>query len=207
MNILFSSAFIVLLVLLITQFTSSKHGKTLKVLAVFGIIVGTLSIFYVSFFDSRVSIISPIKIRSENATSQNLKVYAITFAEDQKDTINRKVIFDQEIEPTKLSEFSIDGQNIGKFWLVAKNDQNDIKFLKEVIKDASKVDIKITDEKIQNEEDAQTARELIFSLEINKQVLNFAIWSNIILIVLLIWSFTKINKNTEKLKVGNELEN
>ncbi len=194
MDILFSSALLLLVLFLITQFVDSKHSKTLSNLAIFGILVGIVSIIYVPFFASSVKIVSPLEISSENTTTQNLKVYAITFIKDANDTINRKVVFDKELAPNKSSNFSIDKDGLGRFWIVAKNDSNEIKYLKDFDKNSNQIDIKITEGENIDQVEAQIARELIFAIDINKQVLNFAIWSNVLLIVLLIWGITKLKR-------------
>ena len=194
MNILFSSAFVLLVLLLITQFTNFKQSKILRSLAVFGILVGIVSIIYVSFFASKVSMVYPLEINTENGTTQNLKIYAVTFVKDQNDSINKKVFFDAEIAPTNTSKFSINADDENSFWIVAKNDQNDIKFLKEVKRNNEKINLKITDNEVVDQKNAQTARELIFDFDIKKQILNFIIWSNIILMLLLSWSILKLKK-------------
>lgn len=197
MDILFSSAFLLLILFLVSQFLDSKHSKTLIKLAVFGIIVGLIAIFYVSFFASSVKIVSPIEINTENATSENLKIYAITFGKDATDTINRNVVFDKEVAPATNSSFSIDKDNLGKFWIVAKNDANEIKYLQVADDSRNQIDIKITEGQNNIQADAQVAREMIFALDINKQVLTFAIWSNVLLIILLLWSIIKLKKNRQ----------
>ena len=197
MDILFSSAFLLLILFLVSQFLDSKHYKTLIKLAVFGIIVGLIAIFYVSFFASTVKIVSPIEINTENATSENLKIYAITFSKDATDTINRNVVFDKELAPATNSSFSIDKDNLGKFWIVAKNDANEIKYLQVADDSRNQIDITITEGQNNIHADAQVAREMIFALDINKQVLTFAIWSNVLLIVLLLWSIIKLKKNRQ----------
>jgi len=197
MDILFSSAFLLLILFLVSQFLDSKHYKTLIKLAVLGIIVGLIAIFYVSFFASSIKIVSPIEINTENATSENLKIYAITFSKDATDTINRNVVFDKELAPATNSSFSIDKDNLGKFWIVAKNDANEIKYLQVADDSRNQIDITITEGQNNIQADAQVAREMIFALDINKQVLTFAIWSNVLLIVLLLWSIIKLKKNRQ----------
>lgn len=194
MDILFSSAFLLLVLFLITQFVDNKHYKKLVNLAFFGIFVGVVAILYVSFFKSSIKIISPIEIQTENTTATNLKVYAITFGKDPNDSISREVVYDKELKPSSTSNFSINKVGLGKFWIVAKNTANEIKYLKVFDDTKNNIDLKISDNEAVNKSDAQTARELIFALDINKQVLNFAIWSNILLIILLIWSIIKLTK-------------
>ena len=195
MDILFSSAFLLLIVLLITQFVDRKHSKQLRNLAIFGIFVGIISIVYVSFFMTTVKMVAPIEININNTTAANLKIYAITFDRDAKDTIHREVLYDKEVAPSSASNFSIDSNGLGSLWVVAKNSRNEIIYL-EVLNDLqNKIEVKVADNENINLPDAQTARELIFALDINKQVHNFAIWSNIILILLLIWSFFKLKKH------------
>ena len=193
MDILFSSAFLLLVVFLITQFIDSKNSKILIVIAAFGITVGLTAIIYVSYSASATKIQSPTEITVQNSTNQILKIYAITFDEDLTDTIKRTVFFDKELSTAK-STFSIENKQLGKFWIVAKNEANQIKFLKSIDQIQAKVFVEVIDGTSISEVDAQTARELIFDRDIKHQVLTFAVWSNILLIALLLWSIFKLNK-------------
>ena len=194
MDILFSSAFALLIIFLITQFLDSKHRKALQKLAVLGVLIGLLSIIYVLFIASSSTITAPTQILAENRSNENLKIYAITFAKDKTDTLSTKVFFDKELKPSKIAEFSVDRNNNGSLWIVAKNQSNTIKHISKFddIKDQTLV--KISGNESFDKSNAQTARELIFAKDINDQVLTFAIWSNLILMVLLIWGFYKLSK-------------
>ena len=194
MDILFSSAFLLLVAFLVTQFLDSKNSKPLILIASISIVIGLIAIIYVSYFASSVTIESPIEITVENSSNQPLNIYAITFDQDLNDTINRNVFFDKKLSFAKKSTFSIDNKQLGKFWIVAKNESNEIKYLKSIDPITSKVDVAITTDSIIEAVDAQTARELIFDRDIKQQVLSFAIWSNILLIALLLWSIFKLNK-------------
>ena len=77
---------------------------------------------------------------------------------------------------------------------MAKNETNQIKYLKSFDQISSNIVVEITQNATIEEDGAQTARELIFDRDIKQQVLNFAIWSNVLLIVLLFWSIFKLTK-------------
>ena len=194
MDILFSSAFALLVLFLITQFLDSKHRKILQKFAILGVLIGLFSILYVSFFQNSRTIANPIRIKTENGSNENLKVYAIAFAKDAADTLSTKVVFDKEMLPSSSSEFSIDKSNTGNFWIVAKNQTNAIRHLSKYSENDSEVVLNISKTASFDETNAQTARELIFAKDINNQVLNFAIWSNIALMIMLIWGFYKLRK-------------
>ncbi|WP_318640495.1 hypothetical protein [Flavobacterium ardleyense] len=200
MDILFSTAFFLLVVFLITQFLDSKNSKTLIILASFAILVGIISIIYVSYFTTSTKIINPVEITVQNSTNQSLKIYAITFDADLTDTINTTVLLEKELAVAKKTTFLIDNKNLQKFWIVAKNEANEIKFLKSSNKFLPNLIFKITTDENIDKAEAQTARELIFDRDIKMQVLRFAIWSNILLIALLLWSIFKLNKIRNKNK-------
>ena len=200
MDILFSTAFFLLVVLLITQFLDSKNSKTLIILASFAIPVGIISIIYVSYFTTSTKIINPVEITVQNSTNQSLKIYAIKFDADLTDTINTTVLLEKELAVAKKTTFPIDNNNLQKFWIVAKNEANEIKFLKSSNKFQPNLIFKITTDDNIDKAEAQTARELIFDRDIKMQVLSFAIWSNILLIALLLWSIFKLNKIRNKNK-------
>lgn len=200
MDILFSTAFFLLVVFLITQFLDSKNSKTLIILASFAIPVGIISIIYVSYFTTSTKIINPVEITVQNSTNQSLKIYAIKFDADLTDTINTTVLLEKELAVAKKTTFPIDNNNLQKFWIVAKNEANEIKFLKSSNKFQPNLIFKITTDDNIDKAEAQTARELIFDRDIKMQVLSFAIWSNILLIALLLWSIFKLNKIRNKNK-------
>ncbi len=200
MDILFSTAFFLLVVFLITQFLDSKNSKTLIILASFAIPVGIISIIYVSYFTTSTKIINPVEITVQNSTNQSLKIYAIKFDADLTDTINTTVLLEKELAVAKKTTFSIDNKNLQKFWIVAKSEANEIKFLKSSNKFQPNLIFKITTDDNIDKAEAQTARELIFDRDIKMQVLSFAIWSNILLIALLLWSIFKLNKIRNKNK-------
>ena len=194
MDLLFSSDFLLLIVFLVTQFLDSKNSKILILWASAAIFIGFCAIVYVSTVASSVKIQNPIEITVQNSSNQNLKIYAITFDKDINDTINRKVFFDKELSVAYKSTFSIENNQLGKFWIVAKNETNQIKYLKSFDQISSNIVVEITQNATIEEDGAQTARELIFDRDIKQQVLNFAIWSNVLLIVLLFWSIFKLTK-------------
>ena len=203
MQIIFLSAFALLVSLLINQFIDSKHHKVLKKIAIFGIIIGSVTLGYDTFLSASTDITSPITIHTENNTNQDLKLYVITFGKDTLSRTNTKVFLDTEIIPRNSSTFSVEGNEISEFWIVAKNKTNDIKYLNVPEQINSEIDIKITNNEAIDAKNAQTARELIFAKDINNQVKNFGIWSNIILIGLLVISIFRMKKNrknTQKTK-------
>lgn len=188
MNILIFSSFIIFAILLLQYFYATKKG--IKLLAVFGVFVGFFALGLNHLFNSCFGASTPIDIKTKNLTEQNLKIYAIAFWDNSWSGNGNFVNYDTELKPNKSSEFCIDNDN-GKFWLVAKNNNNEIKYLQEITDNKSKYNFKID---LNNEieiEKAQIAKELTFKKDKGVELEKYLILTNIILIGLLIFGIKK----------------
>lgn len=157
---------------------------------IFGITVGFISLGLNHLFNSCFGASTPVDIKTKNLTEQNLKIYAIAFWEDYGNGSGNYTNYDTELRPNETSEFCIDNDG-EKFWLVAKNNNNEIKFLKEISKNESKFNFLITSNFKVEIEKAQIATELTLKTDKSLELEKFLVWLNIILIGLLIFRLLK----------------
>jgi len=190
MNILFFSIFLNIIILLTRYFSSTEKRIGLKLLTFFGIIVGITSVGFNFLFSSCFGASTPIDIKTKNLTEQNLKIYAITFWNNYGNGGGNYVNFNTELKPNETSEFCIENDG-GKFWVVAKNMKNEIKYIKEPLNNETDFNFKIIiDENIEIEK-VQIAKELILQTDKSNEFEKFLVWINIILIGILGISFLK----------------
>ena len=180
MNILIFSSFIIVVILFLQYFYSTK--KRIKLLLIFGITVGFFLLSLNQLFNSCFGASTPIDIKTKNLTEQNLKIYTIVFWEDYGNGSGNYTNYNSELKPNETSEFCIDSDG-GKFWIVAKNNENKIVYLEET--ENKKTDFKIN--VIQNTEldKNQIAKELTIRKDKSVELDRYLILTNIILIVLL----------------------
>ena len=182
MNILIFSSFIIVAILFLQYFYSTK--KRIKILVLFGIPFGFFALGLNYLFNSCFGASTPINIQTINLTEQNLKIYAIAFWEDYGNGSGNYTNYDTELRPSETSEFCIDNDG-GKFWLVAKNDKNEIKYLEEISKNESDFNFKINANKNVEIDKAQIAKELTIQTDKSIEFEKYLVWTNIILIGLL----------------------
>ena len=130
MNILIFSIFLNIIILVIIYFSSKEKTKSLKIIQYFGIFIGITSLSFNFLFKSCFGASTPIDIKTENLTKQNLKIYGIAFFEDYGNGSGNYVEYNAELKPNETSEFCLDSDG-GKFWVVAKNTKNEIVYLEE----------------------------------------------------------------------------
>lgn len=149
---------------------------------IFGITVGFFLLSLNQLFNSCFGASTPIDIKTKNLTEQNLKIYTIVFWEDYGNGSGNYTNYNSELKPNETSEFCIDSDG-GKFWIVAKNNENKIVYLEET--ENKKTDFKIN--VIQNTEldKNQIAKELTIRKDKSVELDRYLILTNIILIVLL----------------------
>jgi len=73
------TALLLLIILLIKFLVSSKWRMGLNILVGFGIFIGVLVLGLNALFDETFGASTPVNVRTQNLTDQNLKVYAIAF--------------------------------------------------------------------------------------------------------------------------------
>ncbi|MFD0836430.1 hypothetical protein ACFQ0I_11670 [Mariniflexile aquimaris] len=192
MSILLFSAFLITLILIIRYFVSSNKVNGLKLLTIFGIIIGISALIINSLFKRNFAASTPENIQIENLTAKNLKIYAIAFWDNNWNGTSVHVTYDKELKPNKKSDFWIENDGNNEFWIVAKNKQNGIEYLNVITEKESNFDFKITKTQNIEPEKVAMAKELILKTDENEQMESFAFWTNIILIGVLILSLIKI---------------
>jgi hypothetical protein len=192
MNILLFSAFLLILILLIRYFASSDKKSGLKMLTIFGIVIGLSALGLNSLFDDSFGASTPVNVRTENLTDKNLKIYAIAFWNNNWNGTGNYVTFDKELKPNKKSDFWFENDGTSEFWIVAKNENSGIEYLNVITDNESQFDLKITKNQNIDQSKVQIAKELTFKTDKSEQMKSFDFWINIILIGLLILSLIKI---------------
>lgn len=195
MNILIFSSLLNAIILFLRYYKISRIEKEIKFFTFLGIVVGicVLGLNYIS--DSCFGASTPIDIYTENKTEQNLRIYAIVFWNNSWNENGNYVNYDTKLKPNETSKFCIDN-DAGKFWLVAKNNKGEIKYLKEISKNESNFKFRITSNKNVEIKKAQIAAELTFKTDKDLQLKKYLVWVNITLIGLLIFKLSKNKKSS-----------
>jgi len=180
MNILSFSILLNIILVLIIYFSSEEKKNGLKLLIYFGIFISFSSLSLSYLFGACFGASTPIDIKTQNLTKENLRIYAIAFWDDYGN--GNYVNYDSELEPNETSEFCIESDG-GKFWLVAKNKENEIVYLEET--ENKKTDFKINEKQSVEIDKIQIAKELTFKKDKSVELETYLVWTNIILIVLL----------------------
>ncbi|NAY93518.1 hypothetical protein GTQ34_16545 [Muricauda sp. JGD-17] len=192
MTILLFSAFLLLIILSIKFFARKKRNIGLKILVGFGIFVGLSALGLNSLFDDSFGASTPVNVRTENLTDKNLKIYAITFWSNNWNGTGNYVTYNTELKPNEKSDFWFENDGTTEFWVVAKNKNGGIEYLKVITEHKSEFDFEITETKNIDSDKIQIAEELTFKKDKSERMEKYAIWSNIGLIGLLILSLVKI---------------
>lgn len=191
MNILLYSALLLLLILLIKYFVGSNRKIGLNILVGFGIFIGLSALGLNTLFDNAFGASTPTNVRTENLTDKNLKIYVITFWDNNWSGMGNFVNYDTELKTGKSSDFWFENDGTTEFWVVAKNVNNGIEYLKVIPESENQIEFKITNNQKINSNKAKLAMELTLVTDKKIQMENYAIWANIILIGLLILSLKK----------------
>ncbi|MDT0622958.1 hypothetical protein [Croceitalea vernalis] len=173
-NLLFS-AFLLVLILLIDIIWRSKKSIGLKVLKGFGILIGFLTIGLYSITDDSFGASSPVNVHTENRTDENLKVYTIAFWQDNWN--GSFVTFDKELKPKEQSDFWFENDGTDEFWVVGKNENEDIKFLEVVSENRGEFFFAITGIKKIEPNQIQIAKDLTFKKDKSVAMEKYAVWS------------------------------
>jgi hypothetical protein len=191
MNVLFFSIVLNIILLLIIYFSSKEKKISSKLLIYIGLLIGFSSLSLTCLFGSCFGASTPIDIKTQNISNQNLRIYAIAFWDDYGNGSGNFVNYNSELEPNETSEFCIDSDG-GKFWIVAKNKENEIVYLEKT--ENKKTDFKINVNQNAELDKTQLAKELTFKKEKSIELEMYLVLTNIILIVLLGIRLVK-NKN------------
>lgn len=185
------SIFLISTIVLVNYFWDDDKRKDLKILLIFGLFIGIVSIFFCKFKNQCFAASTPIDIKTQNLTKQNLKIYTITFWEDYENGNGNDVTYNSELEPNETSECCIDSDG-GKFWLIAKNEQNNIVYLEET--QNKKVDFKINEIQTIETEKTKMAKYLTFKTDKKRGLEKTLIWVNLVLIGILVLNLIEVKK-------------
>lgn len=194
MTVLIFSALLLLIILLIIYFVNSKRNIGLNILIGFGILVGLLALGLNSLFDDSFGASTPVNVQAENKTDKNLKIYTITFWDNNWNGSGNYVTYDKKLKPNEKSDFWFENDGTNEFWFVAKNDNNEIEYLKIITESKSKFDFKIVEDNNIDANKVQLAQSLTFKKDKRAETERYVIWTNIILIGLLVGSLL-VRKN------------
>ena len=188
MNILLFVIILNSITLVVNYFSLLKKNCILKIITYFGIFIGITSLSLNFLFESCFGASTPIDIKTENLTKQNLKIYGIAFFDDYGNGTGNYVEYNTELKPNETSEFCIDSDG-GRFWVVAKNTENEIVYLEETAN--KKINFKIIANQNTKFEESEIAKELTFKKDKSVEFEKYLVWTNIILIILLILNCCK----------------
>ena len=192
MTILLFSAFLLLIILLIKLFACKKRNSGLRILVGFGIVIGLSALGLNLLFDDSFGASTPVNVRTENLTDKKLKIYSIAFWSNNWNGTGNYVTYDTELKPNGKSDFWFENDGTIEFWIVAKNRNGGIEYLKVITEQKSEFDFEITETKNINSDKIQIAEELTLKKDKSERMKKYAIWSNIGLIGLLTLSLVKI---------------
>jgi hypothetical protein len=192
MNILLFSALLLLIILLVKYFVGSKRNSGLKILVGFGILIGLLTLGLNSISDEAFGASTPVNVRAENLTDKKLKIYTIAFWNNNWNVNGNYVTYDKELKPNEKSDFWFENDGTTEFWLVAKNKNGGIDYLNVIKEQKGEFDFEIIQSKDIDLNNVQIAKELTLRIDKKLKMEKYLVWTNIILIGLLILSLVKI---------------
>ena len=158
----------------------------------FGIFISVLVLGLNALFDETFGASTPVNVRAQNLTDEKLKVYAIAFWDNSWNGTGNYVTFDSELKPKEESDFWFENDGTSEFWIVAKNENSEIEYLKVIKENKNKFDVEITADKDIDPDKQRIAQELTSKTDKEQQIERYAVWANIFLIGLLIFSLFKI---------------
>jgi len=192
MKILIFSAFLLIVTLLIKYFSFSNSRQGLKLLSIFGILIGFSALGLNSLFNSNFGASTPINLRIENLTNKQLKVYSIAFWNNSWNEKGNYVTYGGKIEPKETTDFDFENDGTTEFWIVAKDKNGDIEYLNRITDSTSEFEIKILKNSNTYQQGNEMAQHLTFKKDKQIESNNYVIWANIILIGILAVTFIRI---------------
>ena len=200
MDILLFLCFLLSSIVLIKLIFFRKKENGIKLLLIFGISIGLITLGFENYFNrSCFGASTPVEIQTQNKTSQKLKVYAIAFWDNPWNCDGNYVHYDKEVKPNETSSFTIENDG-GKFWIVAKNRKNEIIFLEDITKSENSYSFNIVDNEIFEKQKAKIAQELTFKTDQEEKMRKNLIWVNLGLIGFLIYTLRKTAGNSRQLR-------
>lgn len=181
MVLILFSAFINVVVLALICFTRSK---IIKLLSIFGCVC-SIAILLLWYYVSRpcFAASTPLDISSKNLTDQKLKLYSIVFWENSWNGSGSYVAFDKALSPQESSDFCFEIDGMSEFWIVAKNENDEIIYLKEVTSEPeSTMNIRINSRENIDPRKILIARKLTIANDDINQRENILVYINFILL-------------------------
>ena len=199
MPIFIYSALFLLIILLIKLLFDRKRNCGFRILAIFGIIIGLSLLGLNHLFNKAFGASTPVNIRTENLTGENLKIYSIKFWDNTWNGKRNFVNYDTELKPNeKSNDFWFENDGTTEFWVVAKNNNNEIEYLNIVTENDREFVFKIRENQNIDLQEKQIAQQLTMKEDKEEQIKSYAIWANIILIGLLTISLVDIKTGGNK---------
>ncbi|SRR5690554_5050823 len=199
MPLLLYSASLLLIILLTKYFVDKGRNCGFKILVIFGILIGITSIGLNHLFDNAFGASTPVNIRTKNLTDKNLKIYSIKFWDNSWSGKGNFVRYDTELKPNeKSNDFWFENDGTTEFWIVAKNNNDEIEYLNVVTENDGEFDFKITENPNIDSKKKQIARHLTMKNDKDERIKNYAIWANITLMGLLILSLVDMKTGGNK---------
>ena len=197
MKALLFSALLLLVILVFNCFAKKKWNALRKVLVNFGIIIGFSALGLNALLEDSFGASTPVHVRIKNLTNKNLKIYSIAFWRNNWNESRNSVTYDIKLKSNEMSDFWFENDGTTEFWIVAKNENNEIEYLKTITEQKGEFHFKITNLENLDPNKIQIAKELTSEKDKSERLKKYAIWANIVLIGLLAISMVK-TKNAEQ---------
>jgi hypothetical protein len=154
----------------------------LKIIVFISILFSVTILSLFSLFNNSFGASTPVNLKTVNQTNQPIEIYSIVFWDKPF------VFYDKALNPNQNStDFWFEFDSADKFWLIAKNDKDEIIFLKEFNKNDSISNFENikTMEHI-HIEDVSLGKELISKFDKKYSIETKLFWTNCILLVVLL---------------------
>lgn len=189
MRILVFTATLLALILLSNIIWHSKKHIGLKILKGLGILFAILMLGLYSIIDDSFGASTPVNIKAENQTEENLRIYTIAFWRGNWE--GNFVTYGNEIKPFEKSDFWFENDGTEEFWVVGKNKNEEIKFLKVVSEKRTEFNFVITAEKQIEASQIWIAKDMTFRKDKSLSMEKYAKLTIYVLIGLLLLSLLK----------------
>lgn len=132
-------------------------------------------------FNNSFGASTQINIKTNNHTKQPIEIYSIVFWDEPF------VFYDKKLNPNENStDFWFESDSANKIWLIAKNQNGEIIYLKEFINFYSFSNFEnINNMELSHIEDVSLAEELISKFDKKHSIETKLFWANCILIIVL----------------------
>lgn len=198
MKILLISASVLFLLFIIRLLFFRKTSCLLNTITVSAIGFGIVTLGLYQLIQNSFGASTPILVKTENHTKENLKIYSIIFWNSENQQKNSYVYYDRKLKPKEKSEnLWFESAGITEVWVVAKNEENTVEYLTVLSGNENEYIYQITDNQIIDSEKSELAKQLTQEKDKIVRMERFGFWANVVGIGLLVLSllFPKIFKN------------